>query len=240
MILHLVTLIAAGRRRIVREDGAIALATLAFMMVTGLIAIVTLWTIGYSTSAYNKLYAGTQAAAYAAVGRTLESTPGGSAQLNFDCAGPGMPERNESATACGGGQAFGVVEQTLSRAFAGGQYGLSYANGNGGSVKLVDENFNDWNAIYAYYIPVPAGTARAIVAGRGCPFTESLGGQPARLLCWAVLDAGAGNTPQYTSGVIVRTRTTVNMPGCALDICAPLELTVTAAASVAQAPQGSY
>ncbi len=242
-------LYATFRNRAAREDGAIALATLAFMMVAGLVSIMTLWTIGYATTAYNDLHAGTQAAAYAAVGRTEKAVPGtGASQLNFACSASGASRPNAETT-CTNGETFNVVAQVFSRAFTG-KYGLTYAPDNTGTVQLIDESRNPWPGLYAFYVPLPSGAARKLSAGQACPYREPNNGEAGgRLLCWSVQDGGAGDGPQYNSGVIVRTRATIRMPGCGMlprlpsqqrSICAALNLSVTAAASVSQATQSTY
>jgi len=85
-----------------REDGAIALMTLAFMLTVGILSITFLWSLALITGAYNALYVANQNAAVAAASaaqRPAGTGPGGvssgSSQLEYPC--------NQATTAAFGG-----------------------------------------------------------------------------------------------------------------------------------------
>jgi hypothetical protein len=237
MRISLLILYQTARHRAAREDGVIALLTLVFMMVLGLVIIATLWSIGYATGAYNELYSNSQAAAYASVGRTVTNNSG-SSQLDFDCSN----RTSNLDFTCSSGSTFAVTQQVLSRAFRG-QFGLTYSSDNTGSVRLTDENYNAANLIYAYYIPRSAKSAEQTVQDNGgsCPYILRSGPDNAtatELMCWQVATGGL-NTPHYESGVVVHAVAAVKLPGCNLAICAT-DLQVTTAATISQAaPTGS-
>jgi hypothetical protein len=250
----LITLLVAARARARREDGAVALATLAFMIVLGLVSIITLWSIAYATGAYNSLYAATQSAAYAAVGQTVPATPNSSqGQLDFNC----NPEPNAGTggnPVCDGGNVMAIVNATFTASFPAPNsgilsgFGLTWNDAQGGSVQLADANnapISGPTYVYAYFVPDTPGAARAAWLAQGsgsCPATVTLGGlgQP-QFLCWSVREQagayGIGGTDQFSSGVIIRTFAQIKIPGCIAFFCAQTDLHVVTAASEAQQAQ---
>ena len=246
-MLPLSVLYAAARARARREAGAIALATLAFMIVLGLVSIVTLWSIAYATGAYNSLYAATQSAAYAAVGQTVPGISGtGQGQLDFNC------NSGNTGTAgnpvCGSGHVINIVNAIFSASFpqsgGGPGYGLTWDNNAGGTVQLTDATFApNSDAVYAYYIEDSSGAAKAAWAADGHNCAPTLNGVPQPLLCWSISEQGAAGgagavtapAPQFVSGVAVYTAAIIPLPVCLASFCAHVTLHVAVAASEAQA-----
>jgi hypothetical protein len=247
MMISLVSLYAVVRARLVREEGAIALATLAFMIVLGLVAIVTLWSIAYATGAYNSLYEASQSAAYAAVGQTVPTASGSSvSQLDFNCNG-GLDPGTDGNYICTGGTVMAVVDATFTASFPapnGGVapgFGLSWDDANTGEVQLANNNFQPANEVYAYYISQTPGAAEAewkaaSPSEPACPAYYSLDGITQDLICWGVTETNAagpiGGDPHFSSGVVIYTIARVKIPGCFF--CSTTSLDIAVAASQSQ------
>jgi len=239
---------ANARRHAAAEDGVIAILTLGFMIALGFMLIVTLWSIAYATGAYNELYAGTQAAAYAAVGQTLPTNGGNQAQLAFDC-GPAPPaySLSDGATACVGGGVMETVDSVFTASFPPAQcgggfsagFGLTWSTNSGCStISLLDANGNPSNYVEAFYIPLTPGGAQGLWRAAGqpsCPYFTSQAGMPTELVCWGANDLGLGSSPgvglpHFTSGVIVRTGVSVKLPGCSPVFCPVYNIRLAVAA----------
>jgi Flp pilus assembly protein TadG len=232
-----------ARRHARDEEGAIAILTLFFMIVLGLVLITTLWSIAYATGAYNELYAGTQAAAYAAVGQTTEST-GNQQQLDFECGG-GSYALSDGATACNGGGVMDAVDAVFATSFPAAQCGSSFGTGFGlswttgsscSTVQLLEASGNPADYVEAFYVPATPGDAQSIWEGAGrptCPYFASQEGLPTELVCWSAPDLLV-QTNHFTSGVIVRTGVSIKLPGCSPILCPTYDIRLAVAASEAQ------
>lgn len=241
------------RARLAREDGAIALLTLVFMIGAGIAMLILLWGIGRSTGAYNALYAANQSAAYAAVTASKSRGAGAtdtSAQLRFQC----NYDANDS-TDCIGGETFGVADQVMTAALgpgAGGTFGLQYTtnpNAAGTNVWFVDERGQRTGRglVQAYEIEVNPTNARRIgrhlngchpAAGEDEGYYQPNPWDPSRgtLYCWRVRELGVDFEPQYQSGVISRVRAQLPIwDGCAgASWCFNVDMVATSAATQSQ------
>lgn len=127
-----------------RNEGAFAVFTLVFFLVVGIGLIMMLWGIGYSTGTYNRLYLSTQQAAYAAV----TTRPPEAYQFDSTSAQPELfcdPSPKTNLFRCTGGPTLAaatkVLKTTYPAATQANLYGQTFDNTLGGSVRLVNENF---------------------------------------------------------------------------------------------------
>lgn len=252
----MITALLAARRR---EGGAIALATLAFMIGAGLTILITLWGIAYVTGAYNALYAANQSAAYAAATVTRAGDDpqavGLEDQLQIACKrrGPAL----EGQTICVGSpddddEAIDAAQAVLAASLGPsaaerGPFGLYYdKTGSGaenGSVRLVGAGFRpdpDGDVITIYEIQEPPANARLLTEARGLCGPEDLeeagyfideAGAP-HLVCWRLRESGVSYPPQFRTGVITRAVTEIPMLPVCGSACGSVELRATAAATL--------
>lgn len=242
----LLTSLRQARLHTAREDGAIALLTMVFMIVLGIVLVITLWSIAYATGAYNQLYAATQAAAYAAVGQTQPGYSG--AQLNFECgsASYGLPD---GATACSGGGVMNAVNAIFTASFQPAScgrvltgFGLTWTTGSSCStVSLYDAQGNPANYVEAYYVPISPGAAQSLYEAAGspsCPYVAQQDGVTTDLICWGSPESGVASFPIFTSGIIVRTGIDLQPPVCYSFACPVFDLRISVAAEEGQPTAG--
>ncbi len=246
------------RARVAAEDGAIAMATLCFLIFTGFIVITTLWGIAYITGAYNTLYSANQAAAYAAATATGETSSAPSPQLRFACSSRSGP----LDTVCMAGPSMNAASAVMSATFAPnapGSFGLSYDSGAGPRVRLTGAGYGAGaNQISIYEIGMPASRARQLAQA---PPPEGAGGcnpgagsdhgvydpypqdqLPGTLVCWRLSEFGIEYSPQYQSSVVTRAAVDLPLlPGCDASFCPVISLRTVAAATQDQPePPDSY
>lgn len=225
-------MIMKTRQRLREEKGAIALLTLAFLIFAGLLSLFILWGIARVTGAYNLMYASNQSAAYAAAtavdsGATIRCN----ALNRYVCRKtPGVSD------------AYSVAEGVMEASIDPGEqetFGLCYGSAcpSDGRVSLVSDftSGSRNNAIKVFNFPVQSSYP-CFVNGISNDVYE-LGG---KLVCWA-LDEGGLYTPQKESGVITRSRASleyVPLPGCKVESiflpCLQADLRVAAAARLDQ------
>lgn len=239
--------------------------TLCFMMTAGLVAMVTLWTIGYASAAYNSLYETTQSAAYASVGQAISPGQDGGDQLTFKC---GNVVISDQQSRCTEGDTLTAAQEVFRLAYstseAGKNFGLSFNANNTANIKLINELGQPDPMVRAYIITSPTtvayGKANAAFgpgdfsATCASPNGGIIGsGTTMQRVCWGVAETytqnngGSNRTlanlffpPQYVSGVIVRASATVKTPGCGW-LCPTFNITTVGAASVGQpAPRAAY
>jgi hypothetical protein len=241
------------RQRLVAEDGAIALATLAFMMAVGLGLLVMLWGIGYATGAYNQIYLGTQQAAYAAASAEEPQL------FNFDTA-DSQPQIGCATNAlvnyqCSSGPALDAAEQSLADTFnnGGASFDLTFLPSNDGTLRLTDENYQPDPIIYAYQMGLASAAQEARCslqqgsASASTPSTSVLvDNDPdsqtyGALLCWQISEHGIIYPAETDSGVVVRTEARLQVPpGCQPSVifCPTYEISTVAVATLSQ-PQAN-
>lgn len=227
MIDRLLCLLADRARR---NDGAIALMTITFMIFLGLVMVVFLWTIGYAGGAYNTMQGAAQATAYAAAGAVnVNNSP---AQPQFDCNnGQALPQ-----DACINGATFNTAERTLHYALAStkANFGLFYdpSLGQNSSVYFTtpDGERAPVPTIYAHQIDFSAGLAKSLDPSCTGHADYPEGGIVAGRSCWKLYEQGIGE-PQYVSGVSVYLATVVQVPGCVASWCPQQPIQAVAAAS---------
>lgn len=238
-------MIAALRRARRSEEGAIALATFAFMIGTGLVILFALWGIAYVTGAYNALYAANQSAAYAAATVTRAGDDptaiGLDDQLQIACS-----NRNEDdMTICyddpdRDDEAIDAAQAVLAASLGSGPddrgpFGLYYEKGSSdtglGSVRLVGRGYEpdpqggDQITIYEISRPPADAKAAAEAGGLCAPESESEAGifrpddegSAGVLVCWRLRESGISYPAQYRTGVVSRARAEVAW----LPLCSP-------------------
>lgn len=227
------------------EEGAIALMVLVFMMTAGVATILTLWSIGSITGAYNKLYIANQAAAYSAATTAGRSVYGDYQQLVFNCNGV-----QGDGTTCGPGDrtfdvANDVFGKTLTNSSGYGGFGLRYDSNNiyAGSntanlfTALNRSRITREGGLEIYEIASTPEQAKIrcnnINAGAGDTYKEYNGA----LTCWRIIEGGIEFPWQYTTGVLTQAEATVpKIPGLcsASSSFCQVNLKVKAAASLNQ------
>lgn len=226
----MIRLLLEQLRRTGREEGAVALLTLVFMMTVGMVMVIVLFGMSYVSAAHTTLYQATQAAAYAAANEIVTpANGGGTSQLPFDC-GPNFDWAQPSPV-CTSGRTAQAAKTLLSDTLngAGGKFGLSFP----GSVRLVDTSGNTVDGPLAYYVSDSAGVAQAEDPGCGGIYGNTR-------TCWTnpVGDIGVGDS-NYVSGVVVITQATVPfVPGCTSWICPTFTIQVAVSARAGQVIPG--
>jgi hypothetical protein len=216
-------------RRLEDESGAVAVMTLLFVSMAGMLVIATLWGIGFATGVYDQQVNATQAAAYAAVSQTpvddSASTP-----LGVNCSDSGATSIT-GVTNCNSGAAWVAAMDTLNSALPG-SFGAKDADLNGNSgIQIYNPSDGNADEFQAYDVQEPYGQAKA--DDPGCSGSSS-----GELTCWKG-DADGTLMNEYVSGVNVTTRTVnVSFPqGCSGSFfCFKIPLTVTETAVVGQVP----
>lgn len=258
-----IVVFAAVRRRLKRERGVVALMTVAFLAVAGLVCVLLLWGIGYAAGAYNALYTATQNAAYAAVSTAVPSTSGN--QPQFQCA------VNEPSILtqwrCSGGTTYQAAITSLQGSLGTnvpGTFGLTFnpagcsaPSGAGQTAVCITDN------TYTFQQGQPQGAIEAMpveqspsAASAKCNFppvgtaginTDAGYGSRFQLSCWRLSEldqlvpGGGGVTPDqltnYESGVVIRTAAQMVVPPfCKIGtwFCPSIEVTAVAGAEQSQ------
>lgn len=222
------------------ESGVIALMTLAFLVLLGMVMVVFLWTIGFTTGAYSTLQGAAQSTAYASAGAVdIASDP---RQPSYAC---GTTKRADGF--CSAGQTFTVAEQALSFTLAQtrSNFGMSYrpGGGNNQTVRFAELGSNGkpvnrsaTPGIFAYAVPFTQASAQRVTdqQNTACDskLTPTFNGVSGTS-CWQIYQQGIGER-QYGSGVAVYLQTDVKLPGCRADWCPTFTITASAAAVQAQ------
>lgn len=219
------------------EEGAVALMTLAFMMVVGAMAIMFVWSLGVITGAYNVLYVANQNAAVAAATATVPAD-GGSNQMTYYCvrSRPGesacyyFPQQGGSSqmqSNLAAAAAHRVLEDSLEKEPFGLSLGENVFMLPSDSLALQDSGVM---LLKAYEVARPAGEIRDAMDryNRSCsiPAGEQWGtvhgvfqGGEDELHCWRLTEGGVEFPKLYNSGVIVETFADVNLFNCEFEFC---------------------
>jgi hypothetical protein len=204
------------------EQGVIALLTLLFIMTVGLLSLMIVWALGYTSGAYTTLYGAAQSAAYAAASEVNPGAGSSFSQPPFDCGSGFSSTPAGSSVVCTNGRAAtaarALLTSELSPSNSAGNgappYGLSYSQGGGGTVQLLDGNGNAIDGVLAYEIALPPGAAHNSDPNCVGTAADPSGGNPIRS-CWTnpASDFGVADF-NYSSGIVVIARATVKMPMC--------------------------
>ena len=244
-----------------REEGAIALATFAFIVFVGLVILLTLWGIAYTTGAYNALYSANQSAAYAAATVTRPSwepkdTPSDQPLITCGRRARLQDGNNSYVTVCyddpgRSDEAIDAAQQVLAASLGSsksrpGPFGLYYDGGSSdegiGSVRLVGPRGarGQGDLITIHEITMSPADARNLAEGLDlCPedgiaeagYIEDL--EPIEV-CWRLRDEGITYPRQYHAGVVVRSEAKLPLlPICSeSNYCPTFRLQAVAAATL--------
>lgn len=200
--------------RLKKEDGAIAIITIAFLSTVGITAIIALWSIGIATGAYNKLYIANQTAAFSAATTARPEPP--AAQPGFDC---GAGQTNP--VICSQGETFSVAEEVFRKSLQpGNRFGMRYAT-PGANVDFFSsgDSYSGFSPGAISVFEFAASAANAKRNGENSNLSHPCYGSssPGRIAlfyngraCWWRVSEGGIQFPrQYNSGILTQARATI-------------------------------